>query len=262
MDYSIAIPSYKRPETIKKKTLRVLESYNIDPSRITIFVADENELVSYKKSLEDTPYKNIVVGVHTIGAQRNFIEKYYPKGTKLIMFDDDVEEVQKKISEQKLGRLEDLEKDFIIRGFEECEKVGAKTFGIYAASNAYFMKDRVYTKLCYIIASMFGVIVEHSEDLERVTNHGEDYEYSIRQYIRNGAVVRFDNYTVKSNYYKEDGGLQTIRTKEYVYESIKKIAELFPDLCTMYIRESTGNAELRLKDMRKEIGNTLEGFFG
>lgn len=262
MDYCIAIPSYKRPETIKKKTLRVLESYNIDPSRITIFVADQNELASYQKSLEDTPYKNIVVGVHTIGAQRNFIEKYYPEGTKLIMFDDDVEEVQKKISEQKLGRLEDIEKNFIIRGFEECEKVGAKTFGIYAASNAYFMKDRVYTKLCYIIASMFGVIVEHSEDLERVTNHGEDYEYSIRQYIRNGAVVRFDNYTVKSNYYKEDGGLQTIRTKEYVYESIKKIADLFPDFCTMYIRESTGNAELRLKDMRKEIGNTLEGFFG
>ena len=261
MDYKIAIPSYKRPETIKKKTLKVLESYNIDPSRITIFVADEDELVKYKESLKDTPYGNIVVGVHTIGAQRNFIEKYYPEGTKLVMFDDDVEEVQKKISEQKLGRLEDLENDFIIKGFEECEKVGAKTFGIYAASNAYFMKERVYTKLCYVIASMFGVIVEHDPFLERVTNHGEDYEYSIRQYVKNGAVVRFDYLTVKSNYYKEDGGLQTIRTKEYVYESIKKIAELFPDLCTMYIRESTGNAELRLKDMRKDIGNTLESFF-
>lgn len=261
MDYKIAIPSYKRPETIKKKTLRVLESYNIDPSRITIFVADEDELAKYKESLKDTPYGNIVVGVHTIGAQRNFIEKYYPEGTKLVMFDDDVEEVQKKISEQKLGRLEDLENDFIIKGFEECEKVGAKTFGIYAASNAYFMKERVYTKLCYVIASMFGVIVDHDPFLERVTNHGEDYEYSIRQYVKNGAVVRFDYLTVKSNYYKEDGGLQTIRTKEYVYESIKKIAELFPDLCTMYIRESTGNAELRLKDMRKDVGNTLESFF-
>jgi len=262
MDYCIAIPSYKRPETIKKKTLKVLESYNIDPNRITIFVADEEELSKYKESLKDTPYKKLVVGVHTIGAQRNFIEKYYPEGTKLVMFDDDVEEVQKKISEQKLGRLEDLEKEFIIPGFEECEKVGAKTFGIYAASNAYFMKERVYTKLCYVIASMFGVIVEHDPFLDRVTNHGEDYEYSIRQYVKNGAVVRFDYLTVKSNYYKEDGGLQTIRTKEYVYESIKKIAELFPDLCTMYIRESTGNAELRLKDMRKEIGNTLESFFG
>lgn len=261
MDYQIAIPSYKRPETIKKKTLRVLESYNIDPSRITIFVADEDELVKYKESLKDTPYQKLVVGVHTIGAQRNFIEKYYPEGTKLVMFDDDVEEVQKKISEQKLGRLEDLENEFIIKGFEECEKVGAKTFGIYAASNAYFMKERVYTKLCYVIASMFGVIIEHDPFLERVTNHGEDYEYSIRQYVKNGAVVRFDYLTVKSNYYKEDGGLQTIRTKEYVYESIKKIADLFPDLCTMYIRESTGNAELRLKDMRKEVGNTLDSFF-
>lgn len=263
-EYSIAIPSYKRPETIKKKTLRVLESYNIDPSRITVFVADVEEFKLYKESLSTDEYAKhcpIVVGVHTIGAQRNFIEKYYPEGTKLVMFDDDVEEVQKKISEQKLGRLEDLENDFIIKGFEECEKVGAKTFGIYAASNAYFMKERVYTKLCYIIASMFGVIVEHDPFLERVTNHGEDYEYSIRQYVKNGAVVRFDYLTVKSNYYKEDGGLQTIRTKEYVYESIKKIAELFPDLCTMYIRESTGNAELRLKDMRKEVGNTLENFF-
>lgn len=263
MDYQIAIPSYKRPETIKKKTLRVLESYNIDPSRITIFVADEEEYDAYLESLSNDPYANkskIVIGVHTIGAQRNFIEKYYPEGTKLVMFDDDVEEVQKKISEQKLGRLEDLEKDFIIKGFEECEKIGAKTFGIYAASNAYFMKERVYTKLCYVIASMFGVIVEHDPFLERVTNHGEDYEYSIRQYVKNGAVVRFDYLTVKSNYYKEDGGLQTIRTKEYVHESIKKIAEMFPDLCTMYIRETTGMAELRLKDMRVQ-GNTLESFF-
>jgi len=261
IDYQIAIPSYKRPETIKKKTLKVLESHNIDPNRVTIFVANAEELEAYTNSLLDTPYQKLVVGVPTIGAQRNFIERYYPEGTRLMMFDDDVEEVQRKISEQKLGPIDNLEEEIIFRGFEECEKVGAKTFGIYAASNAYFMKDRVYTKLCYIIASMFGVIVEHSDDLVRVTNHGEDYEYSIRQYVRNGAVARLDNYTVKSNYYKEDGGLQTIRTKEYVHASITKIAEMFPDLCNMYIRETTGMAELRLKDMRKPVGATLEDFF-
>jgi len=84
INYEIAIPSYKRPETIKKKTLKVLESYNIEPSKITIFVADENEYEAYKFSLKDTPYQNIVVGVPTIGAQRNFIERYYPEGTYLI----------------------------------------------------------------------------------------------------------------------------------------------------------------------------------
>jgi hypothetical protein len=259
-DYEIAIPSFKRPETIKKKTLRVLEEYNIDPSKITIFVANSDEYEDYSKSVGNK-YK-IVIGVPTIGAQRNYIEKYYPEGTHLMMFDDDIEEVQKKISEQKLGRVEDLEKEVILKGFEECIKNNAKTFGIYAAANAYFMKDRVYTKLCYVIASMFGVIVEHSDDLARVTNHGEDYEYSIRQYIKNGAVVRLDNYTVKSNYYKEDGGLQTIRTKEYVKAQIEIIANMFPELCTMYIRETTGHAELRLRDTRKPVGNSIESFFG
>ena len=50
-DYQIAIPSYKRPETIKKKTLRVLSEYNIDPQKITIFVADDSEYFAYKKSI-------------------------------------------------------------------------------------------------------------------------------------------------------------------------------------------------------------------
>ena len=160
IDYAIAIPSYKRTETIKKKTLKVLESYNIDPKKITIFVANDEEYKAYSNSLKDTPYNNLVIGVPTIGAQRNFIERWYPEGTNLMMFDDDIEEVQKKISEQKLGRVEDLENEIILKGFEECQKVGAKTFGIYAAANAYFMKERIYTKLCYIIASMFGVIVQ------------------------------------------------------------------------------------------------------
>ena len=260
IDYAIAIPSYKRTETIKKKTLKGLESYNIDPKKITIFVANDEEYKAYSNSLKDTPYNNLVIGVPTIGAQRNFIERWYPEGTNLMMFDDDIEEVQKKISEQKLGRVEDLENEIILKGFEECQKVGAKTFGIYAAANAYFMKERIYTKLCYIIASMFGVIVQHNDDLIRVTNHGEDYEYSIRQYILNGSVVRFDNYTVKSKYYGEEGGLQTIRTKEYVHDSIKKIAEMYPNLCTMYIRETTGMAELRLKDTRP-VGASLQNFF-
>ena len=43
IDYEIAIPSYKRPETIKKKTLKVLEGHNIPPEKINIFVANEEE---------------------------------------------------------------------------------------------------------------------------------------------------------------------------------------------------------------------------
>ena len=170
-----------------------------------------------------------------------------------MMFDDDIDAVMRKKT-AKLIEVNDLEKDVIYKGFECCAKTKAKTFGIYAAGNPYFMKNRIYTKLCYIIASMFGVVVEHDPFLERVTNHGEDYEYSIRQYIKNKMLIRLDYLTVKSNYYKEAGGLQTIRTPEYVYNSIYQIQSMFPQFCKMYIRKTTGNAELRLKDMRwKEL---------
>ena len=261
IDYKIAVPSYKRTKTIQEKTFKVFENHKIDPSRVSVFVANDEEFDKYSEALKNHDYgQSIVKGVPTIGAQRNWIEKYYPEGTRLMMFDDDVQEVQRK-NDKKLVAIDNLEEEIILRGFTEAEDLGAKTFGIYAASNAFFMKDRVYSKLCYVIASMFGVIVEHDDFLARVTNHGEDYEYSLRQYVKNGVLCRLDNYTVKSNYYKEEGGLQEIRTKEYVHESISKIAEMFPDLCTMYIRETTGHAELRLKDRRQEETATLEGFF-
>jgi len=248
MNYTIAIPSYKRPETIKKKTLALLSEHNIPKDNITIFVADQDEYNEYEQSLNNE-YK-MVVGVPTIGEQRNFIESYYDEGTRLVMFDDDVEGVFVK-NENSLTPISDLKNDFIVKGFKTCEETGAYCFGLYAASNPYFMLHRTYTKLSYIIGCAFGVIVQHDDFLKRITNHGEDYEYSIRQYIKNGKLVRFDDITCKSKFFTEEGGLQTIRTKDYIYNSIKWIQDQFPDYCTMYIRKSSGNAELRLKDKIK-----------
>ena len=269
-DYQICIPSYKRHDTVMKKTLAVLESYNIDPARIKVFVnaEEEGEYENYTRTLATTDYTKdieVVKGVPTIGKQRNFIEKWYPEGTYVMSFDDDIEEIQVKDGEQNLLRVEDFERDVVLRGFQACEDNNAKTFGIYAASNAYFMKHRTYTKLCYIIASMYGFIADPDPSLDRVTNHGEDYEYSMRQYRKHGVVVRLDDITVKSNYYKEEGGLQTFRTAENIKESIEWIANEFDDLCTMYIRKSTGHAELKLRDRSNgkytKVENSLEDLF-
>ena len=53
MEYSIAIPSYHREHTIQNKTLKVLESYNIDPAKITIFVNDQDCLLYTSPSPRD-----------------------------------------------------------------------------------------------------------------------------------------------------------------------------------------------------------------
>jgi len=269
-DYQICIPSDKRHDTVMKKTLAVLESDNVDPARIKVFVnaEEEGEYENYTRTLASHEYTKdieVVKGVPTIGKQRNFIEKWYPEGSYVMSFDDDIEEIQVKDGEQNLLRVEDFERDVVLRGFQACEDNNAKTFGIYAASNAYFMKHRTYTKLCYIIASMYGFIADPDPSLDRVTNHGEDYEYSMRQYRKHGVVVRLDDITVKSNYYKEEGGLQTFRTAENIKESIEWIANEFDDLCTMYIRKSTGHAELKLRDRSNgkytKVENSLEDLF-
>ena len=98
MKYEIVIPSYKRQETIQNKTLKFLEGHGIDPKLIKIFINDQepDEYSKYKDALSSNDYaKNIeiVKGVPTLGLQRNYIERHYPEGTNLMMFDDDIEQV-------------------------------------------------------------------------------------------------------------------------------------------------------------------------
>ena len=60
-DYVIAIPSYKRVETLEKKTLTLLQKYKIPSDKIYIFVADEKEKKEYTEGLSKY-YREIVVG--------------------------------------------------------------------------------------------------------------------------------------------------------------------------------------------------------
>ena len=79
----------------------------------------------------------IVKGVPTIGEQRNFIERYYKEGTKLVMFDDDIDGIFVK-NDNTLVPIESLETNYIIPGFKKCDELNAKCFGIYAAANHFF----------------------------------------------------------------------------------------------------------------------------
>ena len=38
-DYVVAIPSYKRPDTLKNKTLKVLQRYKIDPKNCLLYTS-------------------------------------------------------------------------------------------------------------------------------------------------------------------------------------------------------------------------------
>jgi hypothetical protein len=243
--YRIAIPSYKRAKTLKQKTLTLLNTYGINNGDVDVWLADDQQRSEYQSEFADDP-PNFIVGVPGIGPQRNRIEEYYDEGSRVLMLDDDLTAFKQATNPKTLEPVPDLLAT-IQEGWGIAEQIGAGLWGVYAVPNPYFMKPRVQTKLCYVIGTVQGIVCSRDPALRRITCHGEDYEYSIRRFIKDGIVARLDWITVVSNYFKEPGGLVSQRTPEMMLESIKRIEATFPQFCTMYIRKSTGYPELRLR---------------
>ena len=65
-DYVIAIPSYKRADTLNKKTLNILKKTDIQlKEKVYIFVADEDEYELYKAKINPADYHSLIsVDIH------------------------------------------------------------------------------------------------------------------------------------------------------------------------------------------------------
>ena len=263
-DYIIAIPSYKREETLKNKTLRVLQQQKIPKNKIFIFVGNQEEYQKYKNALPNY-YNKIVIGQVGMGAIRNFITDYFPEGQKIFNMDDDIngfveltKETNKKTKskfQSKNFRGNDLD-NFIKKGFSECKKNNLSLFGIYPASNPFFMKKRITYDLRYIIGSCWGSI--NSKKVKVTMDDKEDFERTLKYYMKDGGVIRFENVTVLSGYYTEKGGMQETRTKERVLNSAKKLVEQYPQLCKLYLGKKSGYAEVKLRDINKKYTKNIE----
>lgn len=260
-DYVIAIPSYKRAETLRDKSLALLMKYGIEPRRIYVFVANKEEAAIYKDALDSKTYNKIVVGVPKIGPQRNFISDYFPVGKPLIHMDDDVSSfIQWSPSARRNEtELKDL-KEVIRRGFDECRRANCSLWGIYPAANGYFMKKEHTTDLRFVIGTFNGCFNPGTKGPKGVKlaleMDKEDYERSIRFYLRDGAVIRLRDIAPKTAYYTEKGGNQEFRTMKTVAEGAKKLVAMFPDLCSLNLTKKSGYPEIRLRDKRHEAGKT------
>ena len=257
VDYVIAIPSYKRAETLKDKSLAVLAEYKIDPKKIDIFVANKEEEKIYKEALDPKTYHKIVVGVPKIGPQRNFISNYYPIGKPVIHMDDDIQgfieySATAKRNEKKLVNLEAL----IQKGFAECRKHNCRLWGIYPTPNGYFMSDKVDSDLRFIIGCFNGMFNPGTKGPKGVKLElemdKEDYERSVRFYIADSGVIRMRGYAPKTAYYTEKGGNQEFRTKKSVMDGAKWMVKTFPDYATLNLTKKSGYPEVRLRDKTKD----------
>jgi|688.fasta_scaffold07436_5 hypothetical protein len=240
----IAIPSYKRADVLKQKTLSFLDSEGFPKEDITIFVANQTEAEIYKGVI-GTDY-TIVVGVPRISRQRSFIRNYYPEDELILSLDDDIKGIK------FLRNNLDL-KTLALLMFQICLDEGLTTWGIYPVNNLFFCKDRVLIGNFYIIGCCYGFI--NKKDMEECpleVDEKEDFWYSLKRIELDGAVVRYDGACPDTTYYAK-GGLAETRTLETERTAAEKVCGWFPGL-TKFITKKNKHPDVKiLRQIEKTV---------
>lgn len=207
MKYVVVIPSYKRAELLKEKTLAMLKAGGVPKNRIHIFVANEDEKRDYEKAIPKTMYHEIVVGVKGINQQRAFISKHFPEKTHIVSIDDDVADVL----EIKGGKFVPTHSVHIFfeSAFKELAKHKLKLWGVFPTPNPFYAEPQqpMTTKLRFIIATLYGYVNRHDMVLDSPIEEKEDVENSIKHFLRDGGVLRYNHVSFKTKFKNPNGGL-------------------------------------------------------
>ena len=266
MDYILAIPSYKRHETLKKKTLRVLKEYNIPKQKIYVFVANQSEYDLYNETLDKNSYNKLVVGKPGIKEIRNFMANYFNEGQKIVYMDDDIGKVWQCKNDvepydkknNKVYKMVSLKK-FFDQAFKLSEKTGFHNWGVYPRDNPYFMKptnkrnplnNYVSQDLKFLIGFMTGVINNREAEL-RTIGDKEDYERTIKYYLKDGGVLRFNNVSCYTRCYKVAGGIQATRKIEDSNKNANILIKRYPNLVSVNNGRNSPFVEILLRDKTK-----------
>ena len=215
MAYQIVIPTYGRPDVVRDKTLALLHSYKIPKQQITLFVANKQEYERYAKDVPAALYGSLVIGVPGLMQQRNFIMKYYPVGTHLVSFDDDVSALWQ-LEGEKLVPVVGL-KQIIQRGFSLCKRLGYHMWGIYPTKNAGWMSPEPSTNLKFLIGHMYGII-NRKIILHAPLKH--DYELSLENAVRDGGVIRLNDVVATTKMGKTGGIGKTVEERQSTYVKV------------------------------------------
>lgn len=243
----VAIPSYRRPDTIRTKTLPLLLDRGIPADRITIYVADGVEAQAYTRAAEEFGV-GLQVSAPTLAGSRNWIMSNLPAGTRVVQIDDDLNDMIRWVNPKRADSVGDLAA-LLTRGFELADRNGLNLWGTYAVPNPYFMKPVVRHDLRYIPGGLWGATVLHLPHQLVTLEDKEDFERSLRYYVHDSGVIRMDDIAPVTRCYREPGGMQETRTEQRVTASAHQLLRDYPGLCTLNTRKKQ-HTEVVLRDSR------------
>jgi hypothetical protein len=229
----------------------MLKKNNIPASKINVYVASKEEHDHYLEVLEKGTYNKVVVGKKGIVPQCRFIMNQFPENKHIVRLDDDVVEVDLSLS----NLFKDKTLDYFIKyGFKECMKQKSYIWGVYPVYNPFFRKgrDEISTCLNYIVGCFYGIINRPKLNALKLTHTAEngqkeDVEVSLRYFIHDGIVLRFNRVGFVTKYYGTSGGLgrfdERIKT---MLEASKRLKAHYGEYGNIVTRKN-GMTEFRLR---------------
>jgi hypothetical protein len=256
MSFHIAIPSLGRAQSLKMKTMSYLGRTDVLSlaNGVDVFLSDGSERDEYEKTLDGLPVRFIVTEQKHVNTQRNFIVDYYKEGENILGIDDDIESVRYKVTSKKTTEVVRLT-EFVETAFDICKANEVDIWGVNPVLNPFFMKENVSFNLKYIPAGFYGWVNSRSKKAYVSTKpeYGkEDFERSIKYYMDDGGVARFNYVAMKTKYYAGTGGIQTYRTVESEEKAVRWLLDTFPSYCRRNTGKKGKYPEVRLVDKRKK----------
>jgi hypothetical protein len=206
------------------KTLDVLKEFA--NSDIYIFVNDEEERAIYQK--HNHGVNVIATGTKGITPARNFILNFFPEGERIMMMDDDIDrfDVMKIIELKKVIFQIVNVKEFIEQGFELCERIGAKLWGVQMCPFVTFMTRKINDDK-FIIGTAMGII---NNDLrfDETIKLKEDYDFTLQNMVKYGKTLRFNFVSVMASHYGNKGGCVDYRTEQLESDAVDHLLAKYP----------------------------------
>lgn len=252
---TFCIPSFKRADILKEKTLAFLNRHGIERDSIYIFLNDYSEYDEYLTKI-DNGYNFVITERQGIGATRSFIlNNFFHRNKDIIMIDDDIEDIREGVN-QKLTKSLDNLKEFCINYFKDLRKYDCYFGGIPLFDNPYFLKEGISTNLKYVSGAIqFHRKVIHRTPIElkldeHYINHFEDYLCNIKYFLRDGKIMRKNNYFPITKNYNKIGGICEMEGSidlrmEKGSKNANRIIELYPKTCSI-VKKKGGLLNLRL----------------
>lgn len=140
--------------------------------------------------------------------------------------------------------------------FKKCVLENINLWGIYPVENAWFMSPKHTTDLRFIVGPCFGIINRHDSRLKLTLDEKENVERTLQYWSLDGKVLRLNNITLRTQYYKTPGGMQhSLEKKDARKEMALKSAEIlhkkYPNLTRIYLGKKSGHPEIKLLNKKK-----------